>query len=126
MKGNIMLQTAAILLVCVGAMHSILGGKNLIGPLMKRDDFPVVLGSQRNGRLTLWFGWHALSFFWWAQAYVFWRMASDPAQTAQATLLAWAFSCAAIGGVALIVSRGKHLSWVFFLPVAVLLALSAS
>lgn len=116
-----MLETAAVLLVLVGAMHSILGGRNLITPLLAREDFPVILGSRRNGRLTLWFGWHALTFFWWAQAYVLWRMAGDTALAGPVTLAAWAVACGLIGLAALIVSKGKHLSWVFFLPLAALL-----
>jgi hypothetical protein len=120
-NGIIMLAFTAILLVLVGAMHSVLGGRNLISPLLAREDFPIVLGSQRNGRLTLWFGWHALTLFWWAQAYVLWRMADDMTHAGQATLISWATACALIGLIALIVSKGKHLSWVFFLPVATLL-----
>lgn len=120
-----MLEVAAVLLVLVGAMHSFMGGPNLIRPLMDKEDFPVVLGSQRNGRLTLWFGWHALTFFWWAQAIVLWRMADDTGLAGQTTLFAWSFACAAIGLTALIVSKGKHLSWVFFLPIAGLLGFAA-
>lgn len=120
-----MIITSAILLVLVGLMHSVLGQRNLIAPLLAREDFPVVLGSQRNGRLTLWFGWHALTFFWWAQAIVLWRMAGDTGLAGQTTLFAWSFACVAIGLTALIVSKGKHLSWVFFLPIAALLGAAA-
>lgn len=120
-----MLNVAAVLLILVGLMHSVLGGRNLITPLIARGDFPVVLGSQRNGRLTLWFGWHALTFFWWAQAYVFWRMADDISRAGLATLVSWTAACAFIGGAALVVSRAKHLSWAMFLPLAVLLGFAA-
>ena len=48
-----MITAAAVCLFLVGLMHSYLGGRNLIAPLMKNTNFPVVLGSQRNGRLTL-------------------------------------------------------------------------
>jgi hypothetical protein len=30
-------------------MHSLLGGRNLVPPSLAREDFSVVLGSQRNG-----------------------------------------------------------------------------
>lgn len=120
-----MIETSALCLFLVGLMHSVLGHRNLISPLLARKDFPVVLGSQRNGRLTLLFGWHALTLFWWAQAYVLWRMAEDPNRAALATLVSWAIACAMIGTTALVVSKAKHLSWMFFLPVAVLLGLAA-
>lgn len=109
-----MLETATILLVLVGAMHSTLGGRRLITPLIARDDFPTILGSQRNARLTLWFGWHALTLFWWAQAFVFWRMAKESAQAGPATLTAWAAACGLLGVAALVLTHGRHLSWVFF------------
>lgn len=120
-----MIEASAILLVLVGLMHSVLGQRNLISPLLAREDFPVVLGSQRNGRLTLWFGWHALTLFWWAQAYVLWRMADDPSRAGPTTLVSLAIACALIGATALVVSKAKHLSWVFFLPIAILLGLAA-
>ena len=120
-----MIEAAALCLFLVGVMHSALGGRRLIAPLMARADFPVILGSQRNGRLTLFFGWHALTLFWWAQAVVLLRIAQDPTDAAQMTLLSLAAACGIMGLVALIASRGRHLSWVFFLPVAALLALSA-
>lgn len=120
-----MIETSAVFLVLVGVMHSVLGQRNLISLLLAWEDFPVVLGSQRNGRLTLWFGWHALTLFWWAQAYVLWRIADDPNRAGLATLVSWAVACAAIGATALVVSKAKHLSWVFFLPIALLLGLAA-
>lgn len=117
-----MLFIAATLLFLVGLMHSLLGEKNVIRPLLTREDFPVVLGSQRNGRLTLWFGWHALTLFWWAQAYVLVQMAVDIETAARTTLIALSVACGTLGLVALLVSRGKHLSWAFFLPLAAILA----
>lgn len=120
-----MIETSAIFLVLVGLMHSVLGQRNLISPLLAWEDFPIVLGSQRNGRLTLWFGWHALTLFWWAQAYVLWRIADDPSRAALVTLVSLAFACAVIGATTLVVSKAKHLSWVFFLPITILLGLAA-
>lgn len=117
-----MLFIAATLLFLVGLMHSLLGEKNLIRPLLAREDFPVVLGSQRNGRLTLWFGWHALTLFWWGQAYVLMQMAFDIETAGRTTLITLSFACGTLGLVALLVSRGKHLSWVLFLPLAAILA----
>lgn len=85
--------SSQISLFLVGAMHSVLGGATLIRPLLAQSDFPVVLGSQRNGRLTLWFGWHALTLFWWAQAIVFWRMSKTGVDVGRTTLIVWAVAC---------------------------------
>lgn len=113
-----MLEAAAILLFLVGLMHSVLGEKNLIRPLLAREDFPVILGSVRNAKLTLWFGWHALTLFWWAQAIVLIVMARHPGAAVETTLLTWALACGIMGMLALVVSKGRHLSWIFFLPLA--------
>lgn len=121
-----MVIAAAVCLFLVGLMHSVLGGKNLVAPLMARNDFPVVLGSQRNGRLTLYFGWHALTLFWWAQAIVLVTIATEPSVVIPATLLSLAMACMILGGLALFVSRGRHLSWIFFVPIAVLLFIAAT
>lgn len=121
-----MLFVAATLLFLVGLMHSLLGEKNLIRPLLAREDFPVVLGSRRNARLTLWFGWHALTLFWWAQAFVLMKMAVDVETAARTTLISLSLACATLGLVALLVSRGKHVSWVFLLPLAAILAWQVS
>lgn len=113
---------AAVLLVLVGAMHSFLGGRRLVAPLLRRSDFPVILGSQRNGRLTLWFGWHALTLFWWSQAAILFAMSMDERLTATAVLASIAVACAIVGLAAVFATRGRHLSWVFFFPIAAILA----
>lgn len=116
-----MITAAAVCLFLVGLMHSYLGGRKLIAPLMERKDFPIILGSQRNGRLTLYFGWHALTLFWWAQAIVLVAITVRPSLVIPMTLLSLAVACAIMGALALIASRGRHLSWIFFLPISVLL-----
>ena len=116
-----MLEFAAALLVLVGAMHSFVGGKRLIAPLLGKDDFPVILGSQQNGRVTLWFGWHALTLFWWSQAAVIWTISIDEELTAAVVLASTAVACAITGLAAVIATKGRHLSWVFFFPIAAIL-----
>lgn len=120
-----MLLVAAILTILVGLMHSVLGGKYLINPLLAREGFPVLLGSVKNAKLTLWIGWHMLSFIWWGLALelLVIHFASEYAAPAFLWILSGLF--AASGLVALIFSKGKHRSYFFFLPVAVLTALAA-
>lgn len=120
-----MITIAAACLILVGLMHSYLGGRNLISPLLAREDFPILLGSRRNGRLTLFFGWHALTLFWWAQAVVLLVIANQPSKVVVATLLTTATACAIMAVVAILVSGGRHLSWIFFVPIAVTLFTAA-
>jgi hypothetical protein len=115
-----MLIFAAFLLFTVGAMHSVVGGKRVIAPILRRSDLPVILGSVENTRITLSVGWHILTVFWWGQAVVLVVVAVAPEHVITAFLLSLS-ACSALAGVlALILSRAKHLSWILFLPLALI------
>lgn len=116
-----MLIIAAILLVAVSVMHSVLGGINLINPICRRDDLPIILGSRGNTVLTLQFGWHFLSFFWVALAVFLVLLHVRPDRFLEDFLLGGAGLFIASGLIALIAGRGRHLSWVFFFPIGGLL-----
>ncbi len=118
-----MLAAAALLLVLVAAMHSLLGGRRLIRPLLAMEHFPVILGSVERSRLTLWVGWHMLSITWLVLAGLLVVMQLQPAQRSPAFLAACAGLFAVCGLSALILSRGRHLSWLFFLPISLLLVI---
>ena len=106
------------MLFLVGLMHSALGGPQLIAPILKRGDMPVILGNVQNSRLTLLIGWHALTLVFWAQAAVLLAYAYDPALLQSAVLFSVAVPSGILGLAAVILSRGRHLSWAFFLPLA--------
>ena len=65
-----MLFIAAILTILVGLMHSVLGGRYLISPILRLEGHPSILGSRENARVTLWAAWHATSLTWWGLAAV--------------------------------------------------------
>ena len=109
---------AAVLLSLVGLMHSLLGGKRLIDPILRRDDLPIILGGIKNTRLTLWVGWHALTLFWWSQAAVLVAIAVSPGYAITAFLTALSLASGFTGLLALFLSRAKHKSWVMFLPLS--------
>ncbi|UWR63034.1 hypothetical protein K4L02_09615 [Phaeobacter inhibens] len=116
-----MLITAAILLVAVSLMHSVLGGINLINPICRRDDLPIILGNRRNTVLTFQFGWHFLSFFWVALAALLVLLHIQPDRFLEGFLMGGAGLFTASGLIALIAGRGRHLSWVLFFPMGGLL-----
>jgi hypothetical protein len=115
-----MLIFAAFLLFALGVMHSVLGGKRLIAPILARSDLPVILGSLDNTRITLRVGWHILTLFWWGQAVVLVVIAVAPEHVMSAFLLSLSGCCAVTGVLALVLSRAKHLSWILFLPLALI------
>ncbi|WP_424974965.1 hypothetical protein [Dinoroseobacter sp. S124A] len=117
-----MLSFAAICLVLVSAMHSWLGGRDLIDPICRLPDVPVILGSRRNAVLTLKFGWHFLSLIWLVLAALLLRLEMSAAGFPQLFLLTLAAQFGVCGATALIASRGRHLSWVVFFHLALALA----
>lgn len=120
-----MLVIAAILTIAVGLMHSLAGGRRLIRPILEMEGLPVILGDIRNTRLTLEIGWHLLTLTWWGMAAVmlYLHYRADGAGTAFLVMTATLFAVS--GLTALVASRGRHLSWIFFLPVAAMTAYSA-
>ncbi|WP_424972718.1 hypothetical protein [Dinoroseobacter sp. S76] len=113
-----MLIFAALCLCLVSFMHSGLGGRRLIDPICCLPDLPIILGSRRNTILTLKFGWHFLSLVWLVLAALLLWLEWDAAGFNAAFLLILAGHFALCGAVALIASRGRHLSWGLFLPLA--------
>ncbi|MEM1078850.1 MAG: hypothetical protein AAGI09_10020 [Pseudomonadota bacterium] len=105
-----MLTFAALCLLLVSAMHSGLGGRNLIDPICRLPDLPVILGDRRNSVLTLKFGWHFLSLFWVVLAALLFRLDMEATGFVQIFLLVLALQFALCGAIALIASRGRHLS----------------
>lgn len=120
-----MLFTAALLIFLVGCMHSVLGGRRLIGPIARMGDLPVILGDVRLSRLTLRAGWHGLTAAYWAIASLLAYMQARPEATNTPFLVMAAALFGATGLAALILSRGRHLSWAMFLPAAILCAIAA-
>ena len=118
---------AAVLLVLVGLFHSLIGGRRLIAPIVARDDLPAILGSRAMSRVTLKAGWHLLTLMWFALAAILVLDQLAVAEFRQLTLAVFGGTFVFCGLAALVLSRGKHLSWVLFFPIGgVLLALSVS
>lgn len=115
-----MLIIAALLTLGVGAMHSIIGEKRLIQPLMTWSEFPRLFGSQALARTTIRIAWHLTTLIWIALAAVMAAIGVDPANSRTAFLLAMAVLFSVSAALPLLLSRGKHRSWVFFVPIAVL------
>ncbi|MGC1502729.1 MAG: hypothetical protein WA782_01150 [Sulfitobacter sp.] len=121
-----MLITSAFLLIVVGLMHSLLGGKRLIAPLLRRADVPVFLGSIENTRLTLWVGWHLLTLMFFGQAALLLVITLSPEDATTAALITVSFTTGLAGMLALVLTGGKHCSWLMFLPISVLTGVAAN
>ncbi len=114
------LLIAAGLAVVLAAAHSYLGERYILIRLLRRDDLPRLLGGVEFTKQTLRFAWHITSIAWLGLAALLLVMSSAPggAERTQARVIAAVFGLS--GLVALLGSRGRHLSWIVFLVIAAL------
>jgi len=114
-----MLETiAAVLLVTIGLVHSILGERILISRLLRRENLPKLLGSDIFTKQLIRFAWHLTTLAWWAIAAILGVIALDANASHAKILNIVAITFCISGLVALVASRGKHLSWIVFFAIA--------
>ncbi len=116
---TIALSIAAALVVLVCMAHSYLGERYLLKRLFKRNDLPKVVGGSEFAGRTLRFAWHITSVAWLGFAAVLALLALGSA-TPYAIGLVIGITFFMHGAVALIASRGKHLSWIAFFAITLL------
>lgn len=113
------LYIAALLLLVIGAAHSYLGERYILRRLFRRSDLPKNFGSADFTTRTLRFAWHVTTVAWLGFAAILLLLAHPPITSSTLGLI--------IGGtflvhfaIALVGSRGKHLSWLVFFIVGIL------
>ncbi|MFD2168275.1 hypothetical protein ACFSJY_18605 [Thalassotalea euphylliae] len=111
------LYLAATLIVFIGIAHSYLGERYILIRLFKRDNLPKLFGSDRFTIQTLRFAWHITSLAWLGLAAVLILLASPNTKPYQLVLII-AVTFSIHGVIALVASKGKHLSWVVFFAIA--------
>ena len=105
---NGLLLVAVMLLMVTAFVHSVLGERRLIGPLVARRD--GILASDL-ARLILRFAWHLTSVTWLVLGLILVQLVRNPAT---ARLWAAAATGVAFAGVGLfdaVASRGRHVGW---------------
>ena len=115
-----MLALAAILLITIGLAHSYLGEKYILTRLF-RQQLPPLFGDDTFTKATLRFAWHITTVAWFGFAAILLVLHSG----IRFILLSIASVFLVSGLIALIGSRGRHLSWVVFFLVAALCAIVA-
>jgi hypothetical protein len=113
------LYLAALLTVVTGIAHSVLGERYLLSRLLRRDDLPALSGNPRATARVLRLAWHVTSLAWLGLAAVLVLLAR-PVVSVQAIGLAIGATFLAHFAIALVGSRGRHLSWPLFLAIGVL------
>lgn len=118
-----MLILAATLTIAIGVIHSVLGERYILIRLF-RQPLPRLFGSDEFTRKTLRFAWHITTLAWFGFAALMIQLHLGRSTTA-ALLMTIAATFAITALVALIASRGKHLSWIVFGAIAALCLFAA-
>jgi len=119
------LLLAAVLTFLVGAVHSWLGERKLIGPLLAPEGRQGLL-ARSWARRVLRFAWHLTTVAWWGSAATFAALARGPlGAQGRLTLEVASVTFLVTGVIVLVSSRGRHLAWPAFLIIAVAAALPA-
>lgn len=116
---NCLLYSASALLIFIGFAHSYLGERYILIRLFKRGNLPELFGGVDFTRRTLRFAWHLTTVAWFGFAAL---LVSLSRETFTPHTVGWIISITFVvhGVIALVHSRGRHLSWVVFLSVALL------
>lgn len=114
-----LLYLAASLAVFIGLVHSLLGEKYILIRLFRRDNIPQLFGSAEFTRRTLRWAWHLTTVAWFGFAAILVLLAEPTLEPrAVAAVVGVTFMIHFL--VALLGSRGRHLSWVVFLAIGVI------
>lgn len=121
-----MIQLAALLFVALGVAHSILGERYILVRLFRREDLPRIFGNTRFTTETLRFAWHLTTVAWFGFAALLLQISHGQLTPSSAAQIIGGTSIAS-GLLPLVITRGKHLSWlVLFAIGGILLVWSAA
>lgn len=111
-----MYYIGAILLLIVGIAHSYLGERYILIRLFRREDLPKIFGGNEFTKNTLRFAWHLSTVAWWGFAAILFHLGQPGAGNGLVgNIIGVTFLAHFL--VALLGSKGRHLSWVFFLVI---------
>lgn len=118
---NLWLVTAAALVIFIAAVHAILGERYIIIRLWRQDDLPKLLGSDLFTKRVLRFAWHLTTVAWFGFAVILLLSADQDGWMNPAPILnviGITFLLSAL--LSLVITRGRHLSWIVFLAITVI------
>jgi len=123
---NLLLVTAAVLTVGIGIAHSWLGERFVIRRLLRRADLPELFGDDSFTRQTLRFAWHLTTVAWFGLAAALLVLSGvlTAVRVSDGLIFAVAQIFVASAVLALILTRGRHLSWIVFTIIAALCLLA--
>lgn len=106
-----LLYFAAFLAAALGLAHSMLGERYILRRLFRRGDLPRLFGGTEFTTRTLRFAWHITTVAWFGFAALL-VLAGRGGVTTSGMLQVTGVTFLASGVLPLVLTRGKHLSWV--------------
>ncbi len=113
-----MYYLGAILLILIGVAHSYLGERYILIRLFRKNNLPKLFGDTKFTKNTLRFAWHLTTVAWFGFACLLIHLSSGTLSIniiGNIIGITFIVHCA----VALVGSKGKHLSWPVFLMIGV-------
>lgn len=107
---------AATTLLITSVLHSLLGERFILKPLVGHQDLPMLFGDRQFLPRTLRFVWHLFSIAFVGLAAILIAVAAGGSTTSLLNIVSATAASSAV--VTATVSRGRHLSWVAFASVA--------
>ena len=112
-------MTAALLVaglgLFIGAAHSYLGERHVLGRLLRLEQLPAFGGSQWFARRTLRFAWHLTSLAWLGLCLVPLAQRHDPGFVGAVVSVTFALTAITTAAA----TRGRHLAWIVFAAIAI-------
>jgi hypothetical protein len=117
-----MLLLAAILTISIGLVHSILGERYILIRLF-RQPLPKLFGSDEFTKRTIRFVWHILTVAWFGFAALLIQLHRGYVSRSE-FIVSISITFAITALIALIASRGRHLSWLVFGAISIICYIS--
>lgn len=105
-----LLYLAASLVVALGIAHSTLGERHILVRLFRRDNLPKLFGGTEFTVRTLRFAWHITTVAWFGFGALLLHAGRGDLSTS-GTLRIIGATFIASGFLPLLITRGRHLSW---------------
>ena len=109
-----LLYIAAFLTFAIGVAHSVLGEHYILIRLFRSNNLPKLFGGTEFTIHTLRFAWHITTIAWWGFAAIL-VMLAEKSFSFQNLSIVLAATFLVTSAIALVASRGRHLSWPIFL-----------
>ncbi len=102
---------ASLLAISLGVAHSILGERYIFVRLFRLKALPKLFGGTQFTTRTLRFAWHITTVAWFGFAALLVQLGQGQlSSNSTAQIIGWTFVVS--GCLPLIITRGRHLSWV--------------